>query len=232
MRRGGIAAALTVLSLLQSGAAAAQCVEVTPGICLTRKHYAAPINEQPFYGFAAKTPAMIEADRKFIASVLQFGADKEQAALRVAHIAWDAFDAGDLANAGRRFNQAFLIDPQQSAIYHGFAVLAEKRFNDPVFAEELFVTARKLFQPLPTLDADYARLLLVLKRPKDALPLLEQAVKDVPALTTAWSNLAFARFQTGDSAGACAAAAEAMRRTPGPAVRVDVERLRRQASCG
>jgi predicted Zn-dependent protease len=218
--------------LLPAGLAAAQCVDVAPGICVSKKRYAAPVNEQPFFGFADKTSAMVGADLKFVAAALQFNSDKEEVAQRIAHTAWDAFDANDLATAGRRFNQVFLIDPQQSAAYHGFAALAEKRFSDPVYAEELFLAAKKLRLPLPTLDADYARLLLVRNRPKDALPLLEQAVKDLPAFAAAWSNLASARFHTGDRPGACEAAAEALRRTTQPAVRADVERLRRQASCG
>ena len=34
--------------------AAAETVEVAPGVQVTKRTYAAPINEQPFFGFAVK----------------------------------------------------------------------------------------------------------------------------------------------------------------------------------
>ena len=48
------------------------------------------------------------------------------------------------------------------------------------------------------LNADYGRVLLIAKRPKDAQPVLEQAVKDTPDFGDAWVNLAHARLQNGD----------------------------------
>ena len=48
------------------------------------------------------------------------------------------------------------------------------------------------------LNADYGRVLLVDKRPKEAQPVLEQAVKDTPDFGDAWINLAWARLQNGE----------------------------------
>ena len=67
-----------------------------------------------------------------------------------------------------RFNQAFLISPEQSRVYHGFAVIAQARFNDLDAADELFRIALKQPNPVKALKADYGRLLLVAKRPRDA----------------------------------------------------------------
>ena len=61
--------------------------------------------------------------------------------------------------------------------------------------------------------------------------MLEKATRDAPDFADAWSNLAFARLQTGDAKAACAAAAEADKRKPSLNVASDLNMLRRQASC-
>ena len=104
-----------------------------------------------------------------------------------------------IRRSGTRFNQAFLVAPEQSVVYHGLAAVAQIRFNDLAFAEELFRIAGKQPNPLKMLNADYGRVLLVAKRPKEAQPVLEQAVKDTPDFGDAWINLAWARQQNGDA---------------------------------
>ena len=37
---------------------------------------------------------------------------------------------GSLREAALRFNQAYLVSPEQSRVYHGLAVIAQMRFND------------------------------------------------------------------------------------------------------
>ncbi len=88
-----------------------------------------------------------------------------------------------------------------------------------------------LRNPPDTLRADYGRLLLVAKRPVDARPLLEQAVVETPKFGNAWSNLAFARMQTGDRLGACAAASEAEKLANLENVKSDIILLKRQGNC-
>ena len=51
LRAAIYAVALTLASTLS---AVAETVEVAPGVQLTKRTYKAPINEQPFFGFAAK----------------------------------------------------------------------------------------------------------------------------------------------------------------------------------
>ena len=128
-------------------------------------------------------------------------ARKEKALDEVAKRGWRALGAGKLGEAALRFNQAFLVAPEQSVVYHGLAAVAQIRFNDLAFAEELYRIARKQPNPLKMLNADYGRVLLVAKRPKEAQPVLEQAVKDAPDFGDAWINLAWARQQNGDSDG-------------------------------
>jgi predicted Zn-dependent protease len=212
-------------------AALAETVEIAPGIQVTKRTYPAPANEQPFFGFAVKNDAQREADEKFVKSLLEATGSKEKALDEVAKRGWRALATGKLGEAALRFNQAFLVAPEQSSVYHGLAVVAQIRFNDLAFAEELYRIARKQPNPLKMLNADYGRVLLVEKRPKEAQPVLEQAVKDAPDFGDAWINLAWARQENEDSAAACAAADEAMKLRPSANAKVDLVRLRTAAQC-
>ena len=236
--RGKRSRTATILCLLVFSAmtgmarsAFAETVEVAPGVQVTKRTYAVPINEQPFFGFAAKTAAQREADDAFVKALLDATGTREKAFDETAKRGWRALGAGRLGEAAQRFNQAFLVAPEQSGVYHGFAAIAQMRFNDVALAEELFQIARKQPNPLKVLNADYGRLLLIAKRPQDALPVLEQAVKDTPDFGDAWINLGWARFQTGDRAGACAATDEAARQRPSTNASVDLIQLRNGAQC-
>jgi predicted Zn-dependent protease len=223
------AAMFIVLALVLP--AAAETVEVAPGVRVTKKTYAAPVNEQPFYGFINKTPQMLEADTKFKATVLQITGTPQKAIEETTRRAWNSFFTGDIPEATRRFNQALLFDPAQSAIFHGFALIVITRFNDAEYAEELLKIARTQPNPSKDLNADYGRFLLIVKRPRDAQPILEQAVIDNPKFPMAWSNLAFARQLNGNDAGACAAAAEAAKLSPPSNIQTELQIVRTQAKC-
>jgi Tfp pilus assembly protein PilF len=227
MRR---ATAVFVLALALVSPALAETVEIAPGVRVTKKTYSAPVNEQPFYGFIEKTPEMRMADAKFV-EIVTGKVSRETASKDVSMRGWQAIAAGKLDEAGRRFNQAFLLDAQQSGVYHGWAVVVYERFKDAEYANELFKLAQKQPGRSENLNADYGRFLLVIKRPAEALPVLEQAVKDAPKFGDAWSNLGFARFQTGDRSGACAAAAAAAGLTPSADAQSDLQVLKAQAKC-
>lgn len=224
-------AAAIILFTLHADAASAETVEVAPGVHVTKKTFSAPVNEQPFYGFVEKTPQMRETDEKFKVAVLTITGTPQKAAEETARRAWNSFFAGNIPEAARRFNQASLFDSAQSAIFHGFALIVATRFHDPVYAEELFKIARTQPNPSKNLNADYGRFLLIAKRPRDAQPVLEQAVKDNPVFATAWSNLGFARHFNGNDVGACEAATEAAKHTPPSNVQADLKILQAQAKC-
>jgi predicted Zn-dependent protease len=224
---------LTILTLtiMFANFAEADTVEVATGVRVTKKVYSVPENEQPFFGFVEKTSPQIAADEKFTAAIIQALGSRQKALDETLKRGWSAFQSGDLGMAGRRFNQAYLISSEQSGVYHAFAALLQVRFNDTEYADELFHAALKQPNPNATLRADYGRFLLMAKRPADALPLLEQAVIDAPKFGNAWSNLAFARLQTGDRQGACTAAGEAEKLANASNVRSDVDLLKREAKC-
>jgi Tfp pilus assembly protein PilF len=217
--------------LLLAGAASAETVEVAPGVRVTKKTYSAPSNEQPFFGFVVKDSAQKAADENFVNAMIEATGTREKAFDEASNRGWRALGKGNPAEAAQRFNQAFLLAPEQSRVYHGFAAVAQIRFRDVDFAEELFRIARQQPNPLKTLNADYGRVLLIAKRPREAQPVLEQAVKDTPDFGDAWVNLAWARLRNGDPAAACAAADEAARQRPSRNASTDLVALRSSAPC-
>ena len=136
----------------------------------------------------------------------------------------------DVATAAKRFNQAYLLDPQQSGIYHGFALVVATRFNDFAYADELFRLAARMKSPALPLRADHGRMLLIAGRPAEAKPLLEQAVKDIPDWAVPRMNLAWAIFQTGSRDEACRLAAQ-VRGEQMENVERDLTLLRQKAGC-
>ena len=223
--------AALIITLALATPAAAETVDVAPGVQITKRSYKTPLNEQPFYGFVAKDAAQREADEKFVSSMVAATGSREKAFDEATTRAWRAVIAGKAAEALVRFNQAWLIQPEPSAVYHGMAVAVLMRYADPVAAEELFDIARKQPKPLKMLNADYGRFLLVAKRPVEAQKALEQAVLDAPDVGDAWSNLAQARLQNGDRTAACVAAEEASKRRPSAIAAKDLKMLRVSAKC-
>jgi Tfp pilus assembly protein PilF len=226
-----IRAAALVATLAPTLAAAAETVEVVPGVQVTKRTYSAPTNEQPFFGFAVKSPEDKAADEKFVDAIVAATGSREKAFEETSKRAWLAIQAGRVREAAIRFNQAFLISPEQSTVYHGFAVIAQARFNDFDAADELFRVALKQPNPVKALKADYGRLLLIAKRPRDAQAVLDQAVKESPDFSDAWTNLAWARFQNGDAVAACTAAEEAAKRRPSNNSVSDLTAVRSLAQC-
>src|SRR4029079_12815152 len=56
--------------LFLAGTASAETVEVAPGVRVTKKTYAAPSNEQPFFGFVARDAAQQAADENFVKAMI------------------------------------------------------------------------------------------------------------------------------------------------------------------
>lgn len=221
--------ALTILGF--AGAAHAEMVEVAPGVQVTRKTFKAPADEQPFYGFTAKTAGPRAAEEKLVPDLIAAAGSREQAFEAVTMRGWKAIQGGRAVEAARRFNQAWLLMPERSAVYHGLAMVAQMRFNDLAFADELFRQAYKQPHPLKALNSDYGRLLLMQKRYRDAQPVLERAVVDTADFGDAWAYLAFAKLQNGDKAGACADAAEARKHKPSRATVRDLAHIEKDAQC-
>ena len=104
-----------------------------------------PINELPMYGspYMKKTEKQIQADNKFIKSVVKSEGSREIAAKRFAGAGWKSKRKGDLVTAMKRFNESWLLDSNYYQPYWGFAsiFLAKK---EPEKASVYFDKAIKL----------------------------------------------------------------------------------------
>src|ERR1041385_6444292 len=100
---------------------------------------AVPNNEQPMFGGQPKTPEMVAADEAFIAAVAKRGFTRAQGSDKSVQLGWQYFfDKHDIATAMKRFNQAWLLDPDNGDAFHGFAVLVMERDHDAAQADALF----------------------------------------------------------------------------------------------
>ncbi len=142
---------------------------------------------------------MMEADRKFVEAAKPM---KETAVNRGLQLAWAAFYKQDLADAARRFNQVFLLDPEQSQIAHGHAIILFERFGKDTthraqlmqHVDELFRIAAAGRNPAPPLMKDHALIKIRVGQLADAITILEKEVARLPDNQELLSDLAFANI--------------------------------------
>ncbi|MGH9867305.1 MAG: tetratricopeptide repeat protein [Candidatus Polarisedimenticolia bacterium] len=90
------------------------------------------IDQLPMYGGVDRSmdPATAAADDKFIAAATQgFGSRRKASESYVEEGARD-FRGGDDRMAMRRFNQGWLLDPNNPYAFHGFAIVLHERGRD------------------------------------------------------------------------------------------------------
>src|SRR2546428_13216482 len=71
-----------------------------------------PLNQLPMYGGREKTEEMKKADGKLLDTIQKLGLSREEGAKKAVESGWGFFDNTDLATAMKRFNQAWLLDPE------------------------------------------------------------------------------------------------------------------------
>jgi Tfp pilus assembly protein PilF len=165
--------------------------------------FAVPLNEQPMFGNQSKTPEMLAADRKLIEDSAKFGSRAENSDRSVA-VGWQYFSQKkDVATAMKRFNQAWLLDPDNGDAFHGFAIMVMERDRDEKAADELFRQGIAKPRQSPGIWLDYGRFLVMTRRPTDAIAPLRKAVTFPSMGPDAQALLTLALFQSGEAAAAC-----------------------------
>ena len=95
-------------------------VLVLAGIfCLSSNIFAKSIDQLPMYGNKPKTDAQKKADEEFI-QLVQKEMSLSKGAEHQVKRGWEAFYDRDNATAMKRFNQAWLLNPNNADIYWGF----------------------------------------------------------------------------------------------------------------
>jgi Tfp pilus assembly protein PilF len=160
-------------------------------------------NEMPMYGGVRKTEQQKKADDVFIADILKAGYSRESGSRAVVQRGWAAFEKHDYRTAMNRFNQAWLLDPENGDVYHGFALVVHQRDNSFSEAEKYLRMA--LSKPKVGTNAfvDYGRFLWLQKRYDESLVQLRKALEKSPKAYNASSNISFVYYKKGDFVQAC-----------------------------
>jgi Tfp pilus assembly protein PilF len=168
-----------------------------------------PLNQIPMYGEVEKTEAMKHADADFIAEVQGKGFTREAAAKEVVRTAWVYFQKGDMVSASMRFNQAWLLDPENGDTYHGFALVTLQRDREVAAAERYFRLATSKQTVSANAYVDYGRYLSMLGRLDESMEQLQKSLQISTIAYNARSNMAFVYYRKGDFSKACDLSKEA-----------------------
>ncbi|UCC95575.1 MAG: tetratricopeptide repeat protein, partial [Candidatus Omnitrophota bacterium] len=102
-----------------------------------------PTNEQPMYGNIPRTAYEQKVDEQFINTVVKQFGSRKTAAKKHIEFAWHYYHNGDSRTAMKRFNQAWLLDPNNAEVYFGFGLLMSEQ-KRPDEAIDLYTKAIQL----------------------------------------------------------------------------------------
>ena len=88
-----------------------------------------PINERPMYGGVPPTPHVQKVHDELIEDAVKEFGSREAGAEEVLELAWDYYYKGDYKAAMRRFNQVWLLNPNNAEAFFGFGRLMDKKDN-------------------------------------------------------------------------------------------------------
>jgi tetratricopeptide (TPR) repeat protein len=171
---------------------------------LTTAHAASlPLNQTPMYGDVEKTQQMKEADASLVASIEKSGYSRESGAKEAVRSAWVAFHKGDMTIAISRFNQAWLLDPENGYVYHGFALVTAQRDRNLPEAEKYFKMALSKKNVSVNAYVDYGRSMWMQNRFDESVVQLQKSLVISPTAFNARSNMSFVYYKKGDFKKAC-----------------------------
>jgi len=168
-----------------------------------------PINQVPMYGEREKTEDMKRADAALISGVEQQGLSRDEGAKQAVRSGWSYWAKQDYVTAIKRFNQAWLLDPENGNAYHGFALITSMRNGSPDEVERFFKLAVSKTKVDATAFVDYGRFLWTQKRLEASLAQLNKSLQLSPTAHNARANISFVHFLKGDFGSACTWARDA-----------------------
>lgn len=121
--------------------------------------FAQDINLQPKYGLLPKNEAQKTSDTKFLATIDEhYKGNRKKAAEDVSARGWQFLRQGNVSDAMKRFNQAWLIDSSNGSALWGMAAIqgSSGNLNESL---KLFAEAESLLGGDIDLTADYAKAL-------------------------------------------------------------------------
>jgi len=162
-----------------------------------------PMNQQAMFGGREKNAAMKAADAELVESLKKQGLSREEGAREVVALGWTYFAKRDIETAMKRFNQAWMLDPENGDVYHGFAVISATRGALPAESEKLFMLAVSKPRHDVRAAVDFGRFLWTQGKLDQSLIQLNKALAESPKAFNARSNMAFVYYRKADFAKAC-----------------------------
>ena len=119
---------------------------------------AQPADQSPMYGGQDRgaDESLRAADEKLIADTTRHNGSREKASTAFVGNGFAYYGRDDLVNAMRRFNQAWLLDPNNPEAYFGFAVVLHDKGKN-CEATTQFERARSFGRYIQVLNPDAAR---------------------------------------------------------------------------
>lgn len=118
--------------------------------------FAEAINELALFGEQTKTAEEKQMDQEFIEqSIRAANGDSKAAVQQLLNVAWKEISKRNFVLAIKRFNQAYLLEPDNYEIFWGLAAAtsAQHKYRD---SEKLFKRAMELHPNDARLISDYA----------------------------------------------------------------------------
>jgi tetratricopeptide (TPR) repeat protein len=167
-------------------------------------------NDQPLYGNQPKTREQLAADKRFIDEIVRQAGSREAGSRAFVQKGWKFIAQRDAVTAIKRFNQAWLLDPNNADAFWGLGAALGLR-ADYDRSLEMFESARRLKPSSARLLSDYARTYTMKasagsasqKSDLDrAVGLSEEAARLSPNEAAVYAPWAIALFLKGDFAHA------------------------------
>lgn len=158
--------------------------------------------EIPLWEGMQKNAQMLEADKTLIENIRKANnSDLRVGAKRAIELGWQAFENKDFETAIRRFNQAWLLDPENPAIYWGFALVTHMRGEPLETVERWFAETEKRIPSAVPLLSDHGRILEERNEDKRAVEYFSRALAIDPDYVEAHVGMARLAQKAGDLAG-------------------------------
>jgi Flp pilus assembly protein TadD len=123
---------------------------------------AQPIDQVPMYGGMDRSadPSLRAADEKLVADTTRHYGSREKGGAAFVANGFAFYGRDDLVNAMRRFNQAWLLDPNNPEVYFGFAVVLHDKGKNCDAATQ-FEKAASFGRYVQGMTPDAARVLVL-----------------------------------------------------------------------
>ncbi|MEM7214895.1 MAG: hypothetical protein AAF423_05070 [Pseudomonadota bacterium] len=155
--------------------------------------------EIPTWEGIEKTAEDIKNDEELVRKSIELAGDRRTAVQYATRLGWEQIGQGDPNHAIRRFNQAWLIDPDFPDIYWGFAIATHMRGDDLTTVERWLTTAMERIGRSARLTTDHGRILGERGMTEKAKAKFEEALAIDPTYIPAHLGMVRVAQDLGDS---------------------------------